>query len=71
MKYHIAFNAVMLLAVATFGAMAVGEAYMLKAISDGNKAQLHTMVCFDFEGQVTHGDAFKECRTVAIRELAR
>lgn len=45
------------------------EASALMKISDANKAQQRTLVCFDYRGQVTHDDVFKECRTMAIREL--
>lgn len=54
---------------AVFASTATFEAYLLDAVSQQNKAQKRTVVCFDYRGEATHGDDWRECHTIAIREL--
>lgn len=42
---------------------------VLKSESDANKAQPQTMLCFDYQGNVTHGDDFAECKRVRFKVL--
>jgi hypothetical protein len=61
----------LLLSTAIFAYGFAGAFYTLLAVSDANKAQQRAFVCFDAQGRVTHGENWKECRMVAIRELRR
>ena len=59
--------AISLAACILFGAMATGEALLLSAASDANRAQPTALMCFDKAGHPTLGDHFAECRRVHYR----
>lgn len=60
------------LALAVAASLAVYATFtttILIQVSNEHKAEHVALLCFDYQGQVTMSNTFKECHRVAIREL--
>lgn len=71
MRLHPLANVALLVSLIIMTYAATGAVLALHAQSEVNKGQQRTVLCFDAQDRVTRGDDWKECRTVAVRELNR